>query len=496
MHEAVQIIFLRIDRSSIGMGKRVFYLLLTLYYITTFPQKADTYLVSVSSNKEIGSNSHIVILPSRFPFSNKRFSSLTVLKNKGDKIDEDDSIKSEEDIENNIYQDKQYVPISKVVTAPRLPVWPIWSGLIIMFLDYIGLGKWGTILERNIGGRVSPMMFDVSSPISYLSDPMVLMVHHRHSFFAFDPVRVLQKFIFPEGFPAHPHRGFETVTYVLKGKMVHRDSFGTKQVYGDGSVQWLTAGSGMLHEEMWDIQFKKKLQNEFELYQIWINLPRKYKMVSPRIQTIGTDSPNSHEINTFIQEDISSECNGYTKVKVLAGSYKGCKSTINTYSEMNLFHIEMIPRPDTSGKEIDRVHYEVEWEYELPSSKEISVVLYVREGSLLVAQSLINESSGNGFTKPQLKWQEISQYETCIFKRNNDNISSFHSVRLKSGSSCDFMFFTAVPLRENIAASGTMVMNTNEEVKQAYLDYEQGKFGCLPWPHTLSDEEWKKHIHL
>merc|ERR1719389_1516611 len=97
----------------------------------------------------------------------------------------------------------------------------------------------------------------------------------------------------PEGFPAHPHRGFETVTYVLRGGLVHRDSMGVKKAYGapadsdgsgsDGAVQWMTAGRGMLHEEMWRTSSGTA---DAELYQLWVNLPPHAKMAPPRVQLL------------------------------------------------------------------------------------------------------------------------------------------------------------------------------------------------------------------
>lgn len=105
------------------------------------------------------------------------------------------------------------------------------------------------------------------------------MAHHRHSFGAFDPLRYAFRLLLPEGFPAHPHRGFETVTYVLKGGLVHRDSMGVKKSYGapqetagdgkDGAVQWMTAGRGLLHEEMWRTGDTWDSTDQ-ELFQIWV----------------------------------------------------------------------------------------------------------------------------------------------------------------------------------------------------------------------------------
>eukprot|EP00913_Durusdinium_trenchii_P022291 g20944.t1 len=157
--------------------------------------------------------------------------------------------------------------------------------------DLIFQPSFSAKLEDRFGGRVCPMIFrDTAS-----TDPFLLVAHHRHSFFAFDPLRYLFRFLLPEGFPAHPHRGFETVTYVLRGGLVHRDSRGVKKSYGapkdasgDGegaAVQWMTAGRGLLHEEMWRTGGEWESSDQ-ELFQIWVNLPQKQKM-DPRMQMLG-----------------------------------------------------------------------------------------------------------------------------------------------------------------------------------------------------------------
>ena len=140
---------------------------------------------------------------------------------------------------------------NRIVRHTRLPVWPAWQGLALGVLSQIPpLRGVADRLEDAFGGRVCPMQFDPNQ-----ADPFILLVHHRHAFRAFDFLRpIFSAVIMPEGFPAHPHRGFETVTYVLPGRagLTHRDSEGCKMRYGDGAVQWMTAGRGMLHEEMWD----------------------------------------------------------------------------------------------------------------------------------------------------------------------------------------------------------------------------------------------------
>ncbi|CAM9996035.1 unnamed protein product, partial [Hapterophycus canaliculatus] len=150
------------------------------------------------------------------------------------------------------------------------------------------LRKLALYLEDLWGGRVG-----VLQPADQTeSDPFIMFVHHRHTFWPLDPFRPISNMFVPEGFPAHPHRGFQTVTYVMKGGMVHRDSMGLKQTYGANAVQWMSAGRGILHEEMWDIKDKWE-KADMELYQIWVNLPSTLKMTRPRIQLAGkgTESP-------------------------------------------------------------------------------------------------------------------------------------------------------------------------------------------------------------
>ncbi|KAH8059178.1 quercetin 2,3-dioxygenase [Aureococcus anophagefferens] len=181
----------------------------------------------------------------------------------------------------------------------RLPVWPVVNGLACIALDLVGLGDAAAALEERFGGRVAPMSLGPDA------NPFVLLVHHRHGFDCWDPVRpVFEKLIVPEGFPAHPHRGFETVTMTLRGGLAHRDSAGVKrgstrernsqlqrlrsrpvstrvkETYGDGDVQWLTAGKGILHEEMWHWADKSR-RGECELYQLWVNLPAALSMSKP-----------------------------------------------------------------------------------------------------------------------------------------------------------------------------------------------------------------------
>lgn len=117
--------------------------------------------------------------------------------------------------------------ISRVEKFARLPVWPVWNGVAIFIISQIFGNEIAAKLEGAIGGRVCPNFFAEGE-----TSPFIMLVHHRHSFARFDILRYIQRTFFPEGFPSHPHRGFTTVTYILKGGFLHRDSTGIKQSYG------------------------------------------------------------------------------------------------------------------------------------------------------------------------------------------------------------------------------------------------------------------------
>ena len=138
----------------------------------------------------------------------------------------------------------------------RLPVWPVYGGVFAQIFDWLGFPKLSSSVLSNIGGRVVPMQLGSDS-----LSPFLLLVHHTHSFTPFDPMRPVTNLLLPEGFPAHPHSGFGTLTITLKGGLRHRDSEGIQMKYGDGDAQWMSAGRGVIHEEMWDVPSDRYIDN-------------------------------------------------------------------------------------------------------------------------------------------------------------------------------------------------------------------------------------------
>jgi redox-sensitive bicupin YhaK (pirin superfamily) len=268
-----------------------------------------------------------------------------------------------------------------------------------------------------------------------------MLVHHRHSFWNWDLIRYFQRqFILPEGFPAHPHRGFTTLTYFLKGGFQHRDSLGICQHYGADlphHSQWLFTGAGLLHEEMFDDSPNQ------ELYQLWVNVPASQKLLPPQVDLLGED-----ECPRIIDD-------GSSTTIVLAGSYQGQTSQTPIRSDMNIFHVQIQPNQT--------------WKC---SSALETVVLYIRQGSC------------------SIDGQEIPVHHTAYLETIGSN-----SVELVAGKEgVDTLVLMGQPLHgEPVAAQGSMVMNYPEEINKAYGDYQVGLMG-RPWDHKLTDDEWKAHV--
>jgi quercetin 2,3-dioxygenase len=229
------------------------------------------------------------------------------------------------------------------------------------------------------------------------------------------------------GFPDHPHRGFETVTYMLDGRMRHRDNHGNEGVLVPGSVQWMTAGRGLVHSEMPEQQ-----EGRMRGFQLWLNLPARDKMTAPKYQEFGPD-----RIPT------ASPAKGVT-AKVIAGQVAGISGPIF--------------QPATDPTYIDLgIEPGAEYVHALPN--DYAAFLYVFEGSLGVGTE----------SKP------VRAHELAVLGEGAE-------IRLKGvsagadGKSARAILVAGRPLREPVAKYGPFVMNTREELQQAFLDLQSGKF--------------------
>jgi quercetin 2,3-dioxygenase len=232
----------------------------------------------------------------------------------------------------------------------------------------------------------------------------------------------------PRGVGVHPHRGFETVTIAYHGRVAHHDSTGNSGVIGEGDVQWMTAGSGVLHKEYHEKEFSKK-GGVFQMVQLWVNLPAKYKMTPPKYQAI--ENPM---MGRFILPDKES------RVDVIAGVYNDTKGPATTFSPINLFNTNI-----KKGAKLV-----------LSFSNKTNTGLLVIEGEIK-----INESR----TAPEDNF--------ILFGQDGEEIA------IEAIKDSVVLILNGEPINEPIASYGPFVMNTQDEIKEAYQDFHNGKFGYL-----------------
>jgi len=225
------------------------------------------------------------------------------------------------------------------------------------------------------------------------------------------------------GFPSHPHRGFETVTYMLAGQMRHKDSAGNEGVIRAGDIQWMTAGSGIIHSEM-----PEQAQGRLWGFQFWINLPAKEKMRAPRYQEI-----TSEHIPELLLP------NG--KVRVLAGEITDDSSSVIAGAISNIVTAPLL---------LDVQLNENQWQTALP--KNHIAIIYVYSGELNVQGKLVKEQ----------QLAVLSAGDSLTITANSQPFGA--------------LVLAAKPINEPIARSGPFVMNSQEELQQAFSDYRSGDF--------------------
>ena len=265
--------------------------------------------------------------------------------------------------------------------------------------------------------------FPVRSLFSYQDgnnfDPFLLLDYAGpHTFAPSEAVR---------GVGEHPHRGFETVTIVYQGELEHRDSSGSHGTIGPGDVQWMTAASGVVHEEFHSQRFSRD-GGTLEMVQLWVNLPAKDKFSPPRYQ--GLLAGNIPGVSL---------ADGGGTVRVIAGEWRGTKGAARTCTPINAWDIQLVENGAV--------------DLEVPDGH--SALVIVQSGTVR-----INE-------------QQLSGVELAVFDRSGSQAC------LEAVTSARILVLTGEPIGEPVVGHGPFVMNTREEIREAIQDYQSGRMGHL-----------------
>ncbi|MGI4815679.1 MAG: pirin family protein [Janthinobacterium lividum] len=253
------------------------------------------------------------------------------------------------------------------------------------------------------------------------------------------------------GFPAHPHRGFETVTIVRQGLIDHADSLGAKARFGGGDVQWLTAGRGIVHAEMFPL-LEQQQDNPLELFQIWLNLPARSKMAAPYFKMLWAESiPRTHALD---------DQGRLTEVRYVCGRP-------SSGAVLGAFDQTVAPPPDSwaSQPQADLAIWTIKmaphahWSLPGATTAECRRQLYFFKGGSI-----------------SLDGQEIHEHAAIELRANT-------AVAITNGAEAsEFLMLQARPIAETVAQYGPFVMNTEAEIRQALDDYQRTQFGGWPWP--------------
>ncbi len=232
----------------------------------------------------------------------------------------------------------------------------------------------------------------------------------------------------PKGVGVHPHKGFETVTIAYKGKVEHHDSSGGGGVIGEGDVQWMTAGNGVLHKEFHESEWSKK-GGIFQMVQLWVNLTAKDKKSSPKYQSI-----ENAQMKRFYLPDNQGE------IEVIAGKYQDVNGSASTFTPVHLMNAKLKKGANASFS--FPAHY--------------NTALLVIEGSITVNSS-----------------ESVPTDHLALMSNNADDFT------IQATEDTIVLVLSGEPINEPIAAHGPFVMNTRQELIQAFEEFNQGKFGYL-----------------
>jgi len=296
--------------------------------------------------------------------------------------------------------------------------------------------------EKQASGKAGRTVSGIVNSIETLEGGgfLVRRPFPKASFSEFDPFLLLDEMgpitVAPnqaKGAPDHPHRGFETVTYMLSGEMEHKDSQGHAGRLNSGDVQWMTAGAGVIHAEMPSAEFQRT-GGTLHGFQLWVNLPRENKMMQPRYQEIP-----SARIPTARSED------ELVTVRVIAGEALGARAVIETITPIMYLHFTIRP----GGHVMQQV------------PEQYNAFAYVVDGEGLFGAE--DERALDG--------------QMVLFAQDGDEVRIENPGDAKT--TLEVLLIAGVPLNEPVARYGPFVMNTESEIRQAIEDYQRGRMGAI-----------------
>ena len=233
----------------------------------------------------------------------------------------------------------------------------------------------------------------------------------------------------PRGVGAHPHRGFETVTVAYDGKVEHHDNRGNHGVIETGDVQWMTAGSGILHKEYHEKEFSKN-GGILHMVQLWVNLPKKDKLTEPKYQALTKDNMGIYKLD-----------NNQGEIRIIAGEVNGVKGPGSTFTKINMYNVSL----ENHGK------------VTLNEPSNFNTGLLILNGEIKINEDRV-----------------CTEKDFVLF----DNVEGSISIESVSEKAL-FLVLSGEPLNEPVVSHGPFVMNTAEEIYKAYDDFEKGKFGAF-----------------
>ncbi|WP_201606942.1 pirin family protein [Psychrobacter immobilis] len=281
------------------------------------------------------------------------------------------------------------------------------------------------------------------------TDPFLLLDYAKPTTFSPNPAYKMQ----PHGVGQHPHKGFETVTIAYAGEISHVDSTGGRGDILEGDVQWMTAGRGILHEEFHSEAFGQR-GGIFSMVQLWVNLPSAHKLTDPKYQSIKrADMPIVDLIDNSDEQTVIGQA------AIIAGDWHGIAGAATTFTPVNMWDIEL-HTAGTTTLQVPKTH---------------NTLLLVQEGQILVNGTAVSAGSLIEFSAP-IRNHVGTQSEHSSLPAT-DTIELTYPATTDEDTPIKLLLLSGEPIGEPIAGHGPFVMNTQDELRQTFRDYQTGNFG-------------------